>query len=306
MTAEPCRRIIEEPGDLDSAFLQKVLQTLQPISSFTTTRIGTGQVGEVYRIHLNYSSSSPSSSPSDPATAILKIAAKDPRSRSSGLALGIYERETRFYRDVAPHLSSSSQAAIIAEKQPCPSPSVVPRCHHDAFEPATGAFALVLGDAGAAAEAGDELRGATRAQARLALRELGRLHASLVVWAAGAGAQDSEWLRVGSKMNGEYLRQLFAGFKRAYGDRVEAGHMEICERFVPRFDGYMEMVSTPGRCAVGVYHGDCECVFWCSWLLHLIPSLSDFHGVRFLKQKFMIILTHEFTRSLGQHVVLES
>lgn len=252
MTTEPYHRIIEEPGDLDDVFLQKVLGT-QQISSFTTTRIGTGQVGEVYRIHLTYSSESPDSTSSSPATAILKIASKDPRSRSSGLSLGIYERETRFYNDLAPVITTTAITTAAADASPQVGVKWIPRCYHSAFEPSTGAFTLILHDAGPAAEVGDELRGATLEQSRLAFRELGQLHAALM----GELAQ-ADWLLVESNMNGEYLKQLFSGFKTVYGDRVEAEHMEICERFVPSYDEYMEMVSTPGNCAMGVYHGDCE------------------------------------------------
>lgn len=294
MNTEPCR-IIEEPDDLDDVFLQKVLGT-QRVSSFTTTRVGTGQVGEVYRIHLTYSSESPNPTSSSPATAILKIASKDPRSRSSGLSLGIYERETRFYSDLAPAISNTTTTTA-AEDGPQLGVKCIPRCYHSAFEPSTGAFTLILHDAGPAAEVGDELRGATLEQSRLAFRELGQLHAALL----GELAQ-ADWLLVGSNMNGEYLKQLFSGFKIAYGNRVKAEHMEICEKFVPSYDGYMEMVSTPGNCTVGVYHGDCEYPFLHSSPPNFISALSS---AFFPLPASFVCDTHVSTRSIGQHAILE-
>ncbi len=62
---------------------------------------------------------------------VLKVAATDPNSRQTGLALGLYEREVRFYADIAPALA----------------PGPVAPCYHAAFDPQTGAFDLLLGDA---------------------------------------------------------------------------------------------------------------------------------------------------------------
>ena len=79
-------------------------------------------------------------------------------SRQTGLALGLYEREVRFYTDIAPNLDGGPVAA----------------CYSAGFDADTGAFHLLLGDAVLAVVAGDELRGATVEQAQLALVELGQ------------------------------------------------------------------------------------------------------------------------------------
>lgn len=241
MAPESSTRTIQEVGDLDTRFLQTVLKS-PPISSFNTTRIGTGQVGEVYRIHLEYSSDASLASPSpSPKTAILKIASKDPRSRSSGLSLGIYERETRFYSEIARSISTDKPEYGIES---------IPTCYYSVFNPSTGAFTLILRDAGPDAEVGDELKGATLPQARMALRELGHLHAALLM-----DPEPKQWLIKEDQLTGEYLRQLFAGFKSRYTNRVESDHMAICEKFVASFDEYMETVKEPGACNMGVYHG---------------------------------------------------
>ncbi len=52
-------------------------------------------------------------------------------------------------------------------------------CYHHAYDPETGAFDLLLGDA-APAVVGDEIRGATIEQALLALTQLGRVHGPLL------------------------------------------------------------------------------------------------------------------------------
>ena len=72
---------------------------------------------------------------------MLKVAASDPMSRGTGHALGLYEREVRFYAEVAPRIGGP-----------------VARCYHASYEPETGVFTLLLDDA-APAEVGDEIRG---------------------------------------------------------------------------------------------------------------------------------------------------
>ena len=44
---------------------------------------------------------------------MLKVAATDPASRQTGLALGLYEREVRFYTDVASNLGGGPVAAVL-------------------------------------------------------------------------------------------------------------------------------------------------------------------------------------------------
>ena len=112
-------------------------------------------MSECYRVELTHASGD-----TGPASVVLKVAATDPVSRQTGLALGLYEREVRFYTDVAPSLDGGPVAA----------------CYHAGFNPDSGAFHLLLGDAGPAV-VGDEIRGATVEQATLALEELARLHA---------------------------------------------------------------------------------------------------------------------------------
>ena len=87
---------------------------------------------------------------------MLKVAATDPASRQTGLAMGLYEREVRFYTDIAPaHRTARSRRATARR-----------------FDPETGVFDLLLGDADPAV-VGDEIRGATIEQAMLAMAELG-------------------------------------------------------------------------------------------------------------------------------------
>ncbi len=219
---------LERPDDLTAEWLTAAIGA-GTVDRFTTERIGTGQMSECYRVALTYADGE-----AGPGSVVLKVAASDPMSRQTGLALGLYEREVRFYTDVAPRIGGP-----------------VAPCFHAGFDGETGVFHLLLGDAGPAV-VGDEIRGATIEQAMLAMAELGRLHAPLL---GDAALADAEWLNRESPMNQALIAQLYAGFVERYGDQITPAHREVCERFVASFDAYRAQEETAGR-VHGLVHGD--------------------------------------------------
>ena len=174
---------IERPADLTADWLTETIGAGR-VADFTVERIGTGQMSECYRIGLTYAGGD-----DGPKSVVLKVAATDPMSRQTGLALGLYEREVRFYSDVAPGLGGP-----------------IAGCYHASYDPETGVFALLLDDAAPAA-VGDEIRGATLAEARLALQELGRLHGPLM---GRDTFSDAEWLHRDAPVNQALIAGLFA------------------------------------------------------------------------------------------------
>ncbi|CAJ1583008.1 phosphotransferase [[Mycobacterium] wendilense] len=219
--------VIERPSDLTAAWLTEVLGA-GTVESWTTERIGTGQMSECYRVALTYADGS-----TGPASVVLKVAASEPTSRETGLNLGLYEREVRFYTDIAPRLTGP-----------------IAQCYHAAFDPETGIFDLVLDDA-APAEPGDEIRGATVEQALLAVAELGRIHGSLRGDTTPAGA---DWLnRSEAPVNQALLAALYAAFTDRYAARMSDEQRMICDRLVAGFDGYMAAESDSPQ---GLVHGD--------------------------------------------------
>ncbi|WP_156687839.1 DUF7064 domain-containing protein [Mycobacterium sp. Marseille-P9652] len=222
-------QIIERPGDLTAAWLTAALGA-GPVAGFEVERIGTGQMSECYRIRLTYADAEPSG----PASVVLKVAATDPVSRQTGAALGLYEREVRFYGDIAPRLGGP-----------------VAPCYHAAVDTATGAFDLLLGDAGPAV-VGDEIAGATIEQARLGVVELGRLHGPLL---GDSALAEAPWLNRESPLSQAIVAPLYAGFVERYGDQIAPEHRVVCERLVAAFDGYVAQESEPGRIQ-GLVHGD--------------------------------------------------
>jgi len=219
---------VERPDDLTADWLTAALGA-GGVEAFSTERIGTGQMSECYRVSLTYADDG-----EGPESVVLKVAASDPVSRRTGLTLGLYEREVRFYTDIAPGIGGP-----------------VAPCYHSAFDGETGVFHLLLGDAGPAV-VGDEIHGATVEQAMLAMTELGRLHAQLLGDAALASA---EWLNREAPMNQALIAALYAGFVERYGDDIAPAHREVCDRLVGGFDGYLAQEAAPDRLR-GLVHGD--------------------------------------------------
>ncbi|KXJ88663.1 phosphotransferase enzyme family protein [Microdochium bolleyi] len=224
--------LIENAAQVTVDFLRDALGS-SAVSSFTSKRIGTGLVGECHRITLSYTNNDDSL----PQTVILKIASQDPRSRASGLSLGIYENEVRFYTEVAPQLTSMV--------------SSIAKCYYGAFDNSTGIFTLLLEDAGADATPGDDIAAATREQADAAMYELGRLHAALIM-----DASNKEWLVREPPISPPLLRQLFASFSTRYKAQMDTRHYEICQKLVAGFRGLVELLREPGTCTMAITHGD--------------------------------------------------
>lgn len=222
--------MIERPADLSADWLTAAIGAGE-VSAFTVDRIGTGQMSECYRVSLDYAPGE-----SGPASVVLKVAATDPVSRGTGHALGLYEREVRFYSEVAPGLTGQADGPIA-------------HCYHTHYQPETGFFTLLLDDA-APAEVGDEIRGATIADAKLALTKLGRLHAPLI---GSEALADAEWLNRETPVNQELITALYAGFADRYGEAITADQRIVCERLVGGFDEYVVAESARVK---GLVHGD--------------------------------------------------
>lgn len=227
---------IERPTDLTDEWLTAALGA-GTVTGHEFERIGTGQMSECYRVTLRYADGD-----TGPATVVLKVAAADPNSRQTGLALGLYEREVRFYAEIAPKHGAGERSDGGWQSPFAP-------CFHHAYDAETGAFDLLLGDA-APAVVGDEIRGATSAQAILALTQLGRVHGPLL---GDEGLAEADWLNREPPISQALLAGLWAGFAERFGDRIAPEHRLVCERLVDAFEGYLTQESATMQ---GLVHGD--------------------------------------------------
>ncbi|KAL2856503.1 kinase-like domain-containing protein [Aspergillus pseudoustus] len=219
------RLSIQRIEDVTHEFLTQALG--RSVSSFTTERIGTGQVGECHRIALGYAANE-----SGPATAVLKLGASGHLSRASGMKLGIYERESRFYSEIAPELNSP----------------VVVKCYDTVFDRDRDAFHILLEDI-SPATVGDEIKGATLEQARLAIGALGKIQK------ASLATTHPDWVGDTHPPSQVYLQQLWLGFLARYGSRVKPEQQQVVTRWLACFDTYAAKMKsiTRNRCLV---HGD--------------------------------------------------
>jgi hypothetical protein len=214
--------ILKTADDLTADWLSTALG--RPVGSFTVAPVGTGQMGDSFRITLD-----------DGSTAVLKVAAADETSRATGLALRIFEVEVCFYLELAERLRAP-----------------VPQCFWGEVEVDTGWFTLLMQDMAPAVQ-GDQLLGCSLEQAELALVELAHLHAS--AW------EDPElaalpWLNRSTPESTEFtaslVRGLFPGFLERYGEQLTPRQAEICTAFMNRLGAYLADRSGP----MTVVHGD--------------------------------------------------
>jgi Phosphotransferase enzyme family len=226
MMHEDSPKIIRTVVDLDPAWLAGVLGT-GAIASFEVQEIGTGQMSESHRISVTYEGPEPTG----PATTVIKLAASDPTSRATGVGLGIYAREVRFYRELAPRIGGP-----------------LPACALALYDQTEGWFTLVLEDV-APASPGDQIAGCSVEQARLAMRELAALHAPVFGDRALAA---SDWLGQPAPVNQALVSQLLPGFLERYGERIDPEHRALCERFLASLDAWLADRRPP----LGLVHGD--------------------------------------------------
>jgi aminoglycoside/choline kinase family phosphotransferase len=147
ITADWLTETLHQAGRLESA--ARVASVIrEPIA-------GVGLLSEVARLRVTYAGGGRGG----PGTLIAKGAVEAPENRRMAMAVGCYEREVRFYQEIAPRLGVR-----------------VPECWAADLDEGTGEFVLLLEDL-VDVSAGDQLTGATLEQAGVALDQLALFHA---------------------------------------------------------------------------------------------------------------------------------
>ena len=221
---------------LTPEWLTDVLRRAWVIDACSVTEVsvepaGLGQVADCFRCRLSYDSAEPRA----PGSVVVKLPAQDPTSRESAAAWALYEREIRFYRELADVVGITT-----------------PRCLYAEIDTGTGMFALVLDDLAPARET-DQLSGLGSDDACTAVLELAGLHAAR--WGdprrLGLG-----WLQdLREQYNALYtqvLPPLFDGFVERYGDQLEPDYLEIITAFKPHLARFIAEQQQP----LAVIHGD--------------------------------------------------
>ena len=89
--------IPDHPSQFSTEWLaSKLNQPAEKLNGFTFEPVGTGQVGDSYRLHLDWNMAGDL-----PPSLVVKCPAADPTSRQTGANMHLYEIETRWYQTLA-------------------------------------------------------------------------------------------------------------------------------------------------------------------------------------------------------------
>jgi hypothetical protein len=209
---------IRPPQAIDAEWLTGVLReggVDAVVDRISARPIGAGQIGDSVRFEIGYAHA-PSHAP---ASLVGKFPAAGEESRTTGVRLGNYLREVRFYQELAPTARIRTPRAWYAE---------VDEATHD--------FVLMMDDL-APAEPGDQLRGVTLEQARQVIVEAARLHAShwgddgldALPWVSGSRAAPP------SAATDTTTATLWEAFKARYGERLRPEWVDVGDRLASDF-----------------------------------------------------------------------
>ncbi len=199
---------------LTPEWLSEALDTTVATAQVTTIAEGEGFMGRLGRVTLTYGASG-----SGPASLVAKLPTDDPGSVALGQMLRVWEREARFYLDLAPRL-----------------PVRTPHCYFADGDPESGIYAMLLEDL-STYEGGDQLTGATPARAEAAVQWLARFHAAE---SGGGHAAGLDWLPVTAtdpmyQDIGPMLEAVWPIFLDKFGALLPPKTAGWIERMVPRW-----------------------------------------------------------------------
>ena len=221
-----------DESTIDADFWREVFGA--DVKAGAPQRIGEGQVG----MNLRYSLRSDDAAV--PSSVVVKLASPDPTSRATGISLRNYEREVRFYKELIDTIDVRS-----------------PRCWFADWNAEGGDIVIVLEDM-APCEQGDQIRGCTLDEARLAVDQLVKMQGPR--WNDPA-LWDIDWLqRRTDASDTDRLSGLIAmvlpGFLDTYTDAilrdVGPGGLEFLETLAKSIPWYVAQKDEPFT----IVHGD--------------------------------------------------
>ena len=203
MTAAGNPPIPASPAEVTAGWLSQVLSDADravAVEAVDVSPIGTGQTGATYRVGARYAGTHPGL----PDSFVIKLPAQEDAVRER-VALS-YRSEHAFYTRVA---------ATVAVP--------LPRCYYCGLADDGAEFALLLADM-APAEQGDQIRGCTAAEARLAVAALAGLH--------GPRWCDPAWL----SFDGTVMPKADEAMAGGLGDITRLAARTTIDKLGPRMD----------------------------------------------------------------------
>lgn len=216
------------PENLTGAWLSTVFDAT--VDMVGQSRIGDGLVGMNLRLELQ------SDDPSVPSSVVVKLPSPDVTSRATAVVLRNYEREVKFYQQIAPTVDIH-----------------VPVCHFAEWHEPDHDFVLVLEDLAPQIQ-GNQVTGCSVDIARTAVLELAKLHGPR--W-GDPTLFDVDWIQrrsddEGGTMLGAMWAMLFPGFIATYAKRLSSEAIEVVTRFGTQLPVWVGGRESP----LTVVHGD--------------------------------------------------
>ncbi len=146
---------------------------------------GVGFLGQIARITPAYDVTEEGA----PRTVIGKFPGANEDARQMAAMYGFYACEVNAYRHLTPHVAIRT-----------------PRCYYSAISDDATTFFLLLEDLGADGRMGDQVAGCSADDARLAVRELAKLHAS---WWDDPRLAEMDWLPLGTTLGRMSMSQAY-------------------------------------------------------------------------------------------------
>ena len=226
--------LVHDATDITAAWCDAALRPRLGAARVVAARtdpVGTGQVADTVRIHLEYDPPG-----AGPATLVAKVPSADETSRGGAAATRTYEIEASFYRDLAAEL-----------------PVRTPDCWYAAHDPATNAYIVVLEDVAPAVQ-GDQMHGCSVEDIAAAVDELVLLHGPR--WDDPA-LRRARLARTGRRPSSPgamaaLITWAYESFREHYAERLEPATVELADRFIPRIGDYVRHRPEPWT----VVHGD--------------------------------------------------
>lgn len=223
----------DHPSKMSADWLCQILnQPAGSLRAISYTAIGTGQVGDSFRLTLDWTDIASAA----PATIIAKCPAQDPTSRGTAKQLHNYEVEVRWYEHFAPYAQIRT-----------------PHCYYTQLDEDISNFVLLMEDV-APAQQGNQLSGGTPDEVRLVIDELAHLHAFR--W-DDPELSKIDWLNYG-RGNRDFIRDfvpaIYADWRARYTGRIDETILDMGADLARRFSSYVQERETISS----IVHGDCR------------------------------------------------
>ena len=213
------------PEEMNAAWLEYTLDV--SVSSVQIEAIGEGSgfAGSVYRMHLTDAESNAAL----PNTLIWKTVSGDHRTRHFLTTLGAYEREARFYGELADNVEAA------------------PNSYFSYADPNSGVFCLITEDV-SYMKPGDQVRGCSLTEALAVIREAARLHS--MFW-----TKPPDWIPTFDGGSGYFQKLHSVAWRQLERSAfvVPDGLIEVARQMAPRVQHIKERLSLM---PITLVHGD--------------------------------------------------